>query len=143
MLIDGELPEEESGPLAGHLNDCAVCRQARDDFLAVRQQIRSYEIKRDPAAEQKALRKILGAETDPFWRRRVAVPAPAFALLVLAVMALAAWSVVAGFRNARAPLGPPVSVRNGPAVTSKPGAINFSRYDHGERAVIYKTRRNQ
>jgi anti-sigma factor RsiW len=141
--MDGELSEEESGPLVEHIAACPVCRQAREDFIALRRQIRSYEIRRDPAAERKAFRKILGAESDPIWRRRIAVPAPAFALLVLAVVALASWSVVAGLRSARSPLGPPGIARDGPPAASHPEAIDFSRYDRGERAVIYKTRRDR
>ena len=143
MLFDGELPQEEMRQVSTHINTCSICRQARQDFLEVRQQIRSYESKRDPAAEERALRRIIGAEQLPFWKRRVPVPAPAFALLVMALIALAAWTVVAGLGGAGQPFDPTGAGRGQPSIASYPGAIDFSRYDHGERAVIYKTRRSR
>ena len=143
MLMDGELPQEEIEQVSMHIDTCSICRQARQDFLDMRQQIRSYESRRDQAAEARALRRIIGAEQLPFWKRRVPVPAPAFALLVLALIALAAWTVVAGPGGAEQPFDPTGAERGQPSMASYPGAIDFSRYDHGDRAIIYKTRRSR
>ena len=55
MLMDGELPQEEIEQVSMHIDTCSICRQARQDFLDMRQQIRSYESRREQAAEARAL----------------------------------------------------------------------------------------
>jgi Putative zinc-finger len=82
----------------------------------------------------------------PLWKRRVALPAPVFALLLLCVFALALWSIV--LRPAEAPR-PPVTTKGRDTQTAsappQPAreAFDISRYDRGQRASIYKVRREQ
>jgi hypothetical protein len=74
------------------------------------------------------------------------MPLPAFALLLIAVIAFAAWSLLT---RTVAPGRPETDNRAesapGPQGAPAPGreATDLSRYDRGGRAVIYKTRRPQ
>jgi predicted anti-sigma-YlaC factor YlaD len=146
LLIDGELTATEESRVLAHLSGCEICRQAREDFLLLGTHIKSYELEPDPAAEQRALRETLASEKARWWRRRVALPAPAFALLLVALVALAVWIVVKRV-NQTQQMGTGEQIKERavkPRATESPeGAVDFSRYDGGGRAVIYKTRREQ
>jgi anti-sigma factor RsiW len=141
--IDGELVAEEAEQVQLHVSACAICQRAQEDFFLLREQISEYPIKRDHAAERRTLAGILGTERVPLWRRKVALPAPAFALVVLLIVALSAWMIAT--RATKSPLQTAVQSTN-PAV-EKPSAqtakdnVDFSRFDRGERAVIYAARR--
>jgi anti-sigma factor RsiW len=105
LLIDGELAHEETKGVETHLKTCAACRQAREDFLLVRREINSYESALDPFAQQRTLRNILASKSESEagatkaalssgilarLRERFAIPAPAFARLRPAVVAVLA-----------------------------------------------------
>lgn len=102
LLIDGELSPAELHEVERHLLACAECRQARADFVNLRQQITAYPVLVDINAQRRALASILGAQggagrATPAagWgaRLRAAFAAPrfnpawaaAFALLVVGV----------------------------------------------------------
>src|SRR5438067_5136155 len=92
LLIDGELSEREEREAAAHLATCHVCQRAQADFLRVRSEIKSYASSPDLAAQRtRALRHILDSKKPPLWRRRVAVPAPVLALLLITLIALVVW----------------------------------------------------
>ena len=82
----------------------------------------------------------------PLWKRRVALPAPVFALLIFSICALALWSIV--LRPAEAPR-PSVTTKGRATQTDAAppqparAAFDISRYDRGQRASIYKVRREQ
>jgi hypothetical protein len=59
LLVDGELPPHEAARLRAHVEACAGCRQAREAFLLLRQELRSYEPTPDPHAQSMALAAIL------------------------------------------------------------------------------------
>jgi hypothetical protein len=63
LLVDGELPPHEAARLRGHIECCAVCKQACEAFLLLRQELRSYEWTPDPNAQSKALAAILDSRT--------------------------------------------------------------------------------
>jgi hypothetical protein len=70
LLVDGEAPPDEAARLRAHVEGCAACEQARDAFLLLRRELRSYELSHDPRAQSKALAAILdsrahGAEVSP------------------------------------------------------------------------------
>lgn len=144
LLIDGELSREEVGLVEKHLAGCLICRQAQEDFLRLRQQIASYDFAHESFAGRQALHSIVAAQNIPVWKRRLSIPAPVFALLVMALVAVAAWAV--SMRAARKP-GPGLAVQpatSAPApggVEAAQGGIDFSRYDNGARAIIYTVRR--
>lgn len=113
LLIDGELEGEEARAAERHLDACAACRRAREDFLFLRREISSYRADLNPAAQSRALANILASKpgapsrarlsdeagarkSSAGWRERLAgafgVPrlAPALAALLLFAVALAA-----------------------------------------------------
>lgn len=61
LLVDGELPPHEAARLGAHVEGCAACRQARESFLILRQELRSYERAPDPRAQSRALASIFGS----------------------------------------------------------------------------------
>src|ERR1051325_11617353 len=63
LLVDGELPTDEAARLRAHMEGCAACEQARDAFLLLRQELRSYDFAPDPRAQTKALAAILDSRT--------------------------------------------------------------------------------
>lgn len=61
LLVDGELTSHEAARLGAHVEGCAVCQQAREAFLLLRRELRSYESAPDPHAQSRALASILGS----------------------------------------------------------------------------------
>lgn len=64
LLVDGELPPHDAARLRAHVDGCAACEQAREAFLLLRQELRSYELTPDPHAQSKALAAILDSRTQ-------------------------------------------------------------------------------
>ena len=64
LLVDGELAPQEAARLGAHVEGCAACRQARESFLLLRQELRSYEWTPDPNVQRAALSSILNASTS-------------------------------------------------------------------------------
>lgn len=64
LLVDGELPPHEAARLRAHVEGCAACEQAREAFLLLRQELRSYERTPDPHAQSNALAAILSGSPD-------------------------------------------------------------------------------
>jgi|SRR5215213_1731764 len=63
LLVDGELPPHAAARLRTHVEGCAGCKQAREAFLLLRQELRSYEPTPDPHAQSRALAAILDSRT--------------------------------------------------------------------------------
>ncbi|MBV9927249.1 MAG: zf-HC2 domain-containing protein [Acidobacteria bacterium] len=73
LLVDGELAPREAARLSAHVETCASCRQAREAFLLLRQELRSYESSPEPHAQTRALAAILGSHiSDRRWPERLA-----------------------------------------------------------------------
>lgn len=140
LLIDGEMSGEESEHVRKHIAGCVVCRRAEQEFLLVRQQIRSYKPETDSYSAERALRKITGRKPIRWWKKKIALPAPACALIALVILAMLAWSL---FVRKGATEPGAVNQARKPSVSDQPDESqpDFSRYDHGARAVIYKARR--
>ena len=141
LLIDRALAAEEEERMRIHLAACAECQQVEQDFIRLRQQIKSYVPHTDPFAERQALWRILTSRKASLWRRKVALPAPVFAVMLVILLAFAAWSMFI-----RAPRNSPADqqARNDPSRSGlgqpDSGKTDFSRFDHGGRTVIYKVR---
>ena len=145
LLVDGELEREEAEQVRLHVSSCVICRQAQTDFLSLREQIKSEPYEHDLIRERQAIKSILSPERVPLWRRRITLPAPVFSCMLLALLALVAWAVYT-----RAIRTAPSADEIQPAITKTenraepPRAnIDLSRFDRGERAVIYTERRAQ
>jgi anti-sigma factor RsiW len=129
LLIDGELEREEAKQVELHLSSCLICQQAQADFLSLREQIKSHPHESDVSAQRQAIKRILSSERPPFWQRKIALPMPVFSVIMLALFVLAAWSVyvrATGTTQIE-------TVDNRPSQ----GGLDLSRFDRGERAVIY------
>jgi hypothetical protein len=142
-LIDGELTDGEARQIRLHLSDCAICQQAEEDFLGFRQTLQEYRFEPDLKAQQRAINNIFKVAPIPFWRRRIALPVPALALIFLLVIALGWWAIALRFRKPSATttkVQPARTEKNDPTSAT---VFDLSRFDKGERAVIYTTRRAQ
>ncbi len=64
LLVDGELTPHEAARLGAHLEGCAACKQAREAFLLLRRELRSYEFAPDPHAQRTALASRPGSHTS-------------------------------------------------------------------------------
>src|SRR5436853_5982881 len=93
LLIDGELAQDEAEQIKKHIADCSICSRANEDFLSLRQQIKSYEFVPDREAQRQALARILASEPVSLWRKKLALPVPVFALVILMMMAVAGWAI--------------------------------------------------
>jgi anti-sigma factor RsiW len=64
LLVDGELAPHEAARLRAHVEGCAACGRAREAFLLLRRELRSYDPAPDPLAQSRALAAILGPRTS-------------------------------------------------------------------------------
>jgi hypothetical protein len=143
LLLDGELSTADTEEARRHLTGCHACQQVEQDFLRLRQQIRSPVFEADAIMQRQTLWKVLASQRPPFWRRQIAMPAPVLAIVLAAWVALGIWFV---FTRAARPINqgmrqispvPASAVPNNEA-----SGIDLSRFDHGERAMVYKERRS-
>ena len=148
LLIDGELPPRETEQVEAHIADCPDCRQLKDDFLNLRQQIKESvpeAIWTMGNARRRGRPPIQGAERKtPFWKRRISLPAPVFVSLLFLLAAFGIWALTAANSNPlkEAAVADGVGAgKNTPVEKSSlqntPGEISLSRYDKGGRAEIY------
>jgi hypothetical protein len=137
LLVDGELAPREAARLRAHIEGCAACEQAREVFLLLRHELRSYERSPDPRAQGEALAAILGSrargaesaprETASGWRERLGgafggrglrpAHVATLALLLIATMLGLRW--LAGSRTplgTRRPDAPALANTNGQPV---------------------------
>jgi anti-sigma factor RsiW len=141
LLIDAELTPADTEQVRNHLSECPICQRAERDFTRLRHQIRSHEFESDPVAQRQTLWRILASQDIPLWHKKVALPAPVFAFVVVVLFALGAWLVYSRSGSTR----PPTIERTGEPGARGPieGGVDVSRFDQGQRAVIYKVRRAQ
>jgi predicted anti-sigma-YlaC factor YlaD len=145
LLLDAELTETEALRVKEHIAACAACRQAEEDFLRLRRELKAYDFRPQPFAQAGMLARILDSERRPLWRRDITLPLPVLACLLALVVALAVWTVALR-RAISIEQGKSAQEKSIAAPPSQPdvvekGGVDFSRYDHGERAAIYKVRR--
>jgi anti-sigma factor RsiW len=149
LLLDAELPPEEALRVKEHISACAACKQAQDDFLRLRREIKAYEFQPQPRpfAQAGMLARILDSEKLPLWRRSVSIPVPLMTLLLAIIVALGVWSATLrrASRLAQSKGAPekatPVKAIPSQAEVVEGKGLDFSQYEHGERAAIYKVRR--
>lgn len=155
--VDGELSTSEADEARAHTEGCASCAQAVTALLHLRSSLKRVVNRHrpPPGLEAEVLRGLRARESKradvpfaesrragtPVWRAKVVVPAPFFALLVLALVVLAGWLVYTRgpARGAISTKRPAPTAATPPAEAS--GGFDFSRYDHGERASIRVVRR--
>jgi hypothetical protein len=142
LFMDGELSADQAQQIQLHLSSCAICQQAQEEFLLLRQEIQDYQHKPDTSAQQRILHNIFESQRVPFWRKKIALPVPALALMLLLVVVLSLWA--AYLRTAKLPqVAATILPAKTPEIMSDSAkAFDLSRFDKGERAVIYTARRS-
>ncbi|MBX7222849.1 MAG: zf-HC2 domain-containing protein [Blastocatellia bacterium] len=135
LYLDDELSSEEATAVRVHVGTCLPCRTAYNDFVRLRAELKSTPAPPAPMVQYAALHAILGEPAPPWWRRRLTIPAPVFALTVL--LALVGGYVLPRITNRTAPTTSQTRQPAMPQAPSKPEpVIDFSRYDHGGRATL-------
>ena len=129
MLIDGELSSEESEKIRKHIGNCKECQDLEKDFLFFREQIKDSTAIRDFV-----LPNNLSAQKTYFWKRRILIPAPVLAGLLL-------FSIVLGLffllnRNSQKE-----QIAETPKSVS--GETSLARFDKGGKAEIYVVKNQQ
>src|SRR3954447_1392589 len=93
LLIDNELPAEDAQQVKAHLSNCAECREVEKDFLFFRRQIKE-SVSESVRAAESAQMPFADSRKIPFWKKRVLLPTPVFALLLLLLAAFGIWTIV-------------------------------------------------
>jgi len=145
LYADGELAPEAEADARLHLSECASCRRAEAELLRLRHALKRTVAQHEPPPELvRRVEALTGAHGQRrLWQMRISLPAPVFALLLVA--ALFVGLVGASLRRApqsRQSASSPERQPIAPADTV-PGGLDLARFDHGERATIYKVRRTQ
>lgn len=160
LYVDRELAADAASAASLHLSECAACRSAERELLRLRGALKlAVSRRRGPPPElvravresyRPWWRKLLrdaGERSEqpdarPFWRRQVALPAPVFALLLVALVGFGIISL--RLRGAQ-PQRP--AARSAPTPTTpetaetRDASFDFSRFDQGGRVSLYKERR--
>jgi anti-sigma factor RsiW len=140
LLIDGALSIRETAQARNHITSCPECRRAMDEFLGLRETLKAYTLPGDDLSQRRVLNTIFSSERIRLWARRVSVPAPVIALILISFIALGTWSITARVWKAPStPIATPSATQAGAA--DRPSTqigIELSRLDHGGRAVIVK-----
>lgn len=161
LYVDGELSPEAVLAAQTHLEGCAGCRRVEQQLLLLRRAVRRVVKEPEPPAELvlkvsriarpawlRFITRLLPARQStlkgaragvPLWRRKIALPAPAFALLLIVMLALGVMLITK--RNA-----PPANKTGARTVEPAPprptasGELNLAQFDRGGRATIYTVR---
>ena len=139
QLMDGELSDEEVAAVSTHVANCRVCERAAADFMSLRREIAAFDIELKPFVKQRVLRSLVASQNPPLWRRRISIPVPVMATLLLALLAIALWWTA---RSARLPPSQEVDVRRVTTEGQSQAAADLSRFDHGGRAAIEKIKQS-
>jgi anti-sigma factor RsiW len=95
--IDRELDDDAGAELFAHLGTCVSCRRSFASLSALHTQIRSTPSPEVPSTLDRRIHRLhatpaarvsrLNATVRSFWSQRLSVPAPAFAIVLLAATA--------------------------------------------------------
>jgi anti-sigma factor RsiW len=148
LLLDKELTAAESLRVKDHIAGCKACQQAQEDFSRLRREIKAYDFQPQTFAQAGMLARILKQEKLPLWRRSVSLPLPLMTCLLAIVVALGLWtaalrrasSIEQSKRSAPENAATPAKAPPSQAEAFEGRGVDFSHYDHGERAAIYKVR---
>jgi hypothetical protein len=98
MLFDDELPQEDRVSLIDHLRVCEICKGEFDQFQRIRTALNSMAI--DPSARQRVLSSLPHATPIVLLsRRRVSVPWPVAAAILLLLAASVIGNAFLGLRS--------------------------------------------
>ena len=171
LYVDHELSGDGMAVAEQHVRECGPCRHVERDLrrlrVALKTEVNRHELPPDlihrvRSQFQPSWRAALGMRpsqaaldsTDQvlharsfalLWKKRVSLPAPIFAALLVVTLAVVSWSV---FHRTN---GQVMDPKPGPIrarLTSQPGdgrqrEIDLSRFDRGDRAAIVKIRHTE
>ncbi len=161
LYVDGELSPEATLSARAHLEECGACSRVERQLGRLRGAVKRVVGEVEPPLElERRVRKLarpgwqenitgLWSEPSPassarvaVWRRKIAVPLPAFALILCAAVALGGW-IFSTLNTRRSPSNP-AGVRKAvdPSVSDPATTFDLAQFDRGERAAIYKVRLN-
>lgn len=144
LYMDRELSPEAAVAAREHVADCVACSRVEQQLQQMRNTVKRV-VNQDqppPALLQRVSqsRSAPGTLSDvPFWRKRVRIPMPAFAMILLAVVTIVGWALL---RRPQTPTlqTPQVGISQKPVPSLTSDEFDLNRFDHGERAAIYKVR---
>lgn len=137
MLVDGELPATEIEAVRTHIAGCPECRNLEKDFLFFRQQVKESFPERGKI-EQAQPWSFPDRKRARLWGRWGALPAPAAAVLVLALIGLSVWLAASRFNRVSNDTAMRNRSENIPAkIESPPKQNSLARFDKGGRTEIY------
>lgn len=158
LYVDRELSGADADEARAHLKGCASCARSEAGLRHLRSSLKRVVNRHRPPRELEAevLRSLRSRQRvragrafdesrrvgTSAWRARVGVPVPLFALLMVALVALAGFVIFARgpAREEVLTKRPVPSASPAPGVEA-PGGFDFSRYYRGERASIQVVRR--
>jgi anti-sigma factor RsiW len=162
LYVDGELSPEASLSARTHLEGCMACRRVERQLSLLRQAVRRVVNEHEPPSElvrqvsrigRRAwpgiiMRLFPGRQTRPevertrpsFWRRKMAIPAPALASLLIVMLTLSV--LVITRRSAEPPRQAELRRVEPAAPLAASGELDLAQFDRGARAAIYKVRRS-
>ena len=154
LYVDEELSPEAFAAAHIHLSDCHACRRAESTLLKLRSNLKLTVSQHQPPPDlvrairgitQPRWRKGLGSThgtaatqiSGLFWRSWIRLPVPVFAVLLIAMITFGLLFMSRVFR--------PVERARNVSTTTQPErgqssveAGDFSQFDHGGRASLYK-----
>jgi hypothetical protein len=163
LYVDGELSPEGSSAAREHRETCVACKRAEEQLLLLRTALKHVVNKPEPPLSlvsniksitrpfwRRLLPQFLGGSEamesqkseSSFWQRKVAIPTPALALMLTAILSFVGWTIVS--RNVPEAKKPPAVVRKSalsPASSNR--GFDLTQFDRGDRAEIYKVRLSQ
>lgn len=151
LYVDRELSAEAAMAAGLHLEDCARCRKAESELRKMRNALKQVAAKHEPPPE---LVREIERVTQSRWRflknvsparwlgrDRITLPAPVFALLMFAFVAVTLLAIRPLWINH--PKSPAVAKQTpGDKPTGiRADSIDLSRFDHGGRVRLTKEAR--
>jgi hypothetical protein len=159
LYVDKELSPEAMATAQIHVNKCGACRRAETQLLRQRRALQVAVSRHEPPQElvnsirnliQPRWRKLLTIRDrktggvvhskPPLWRQNIRLPVPAFVLLLVSALTF-------GFLFLRVTLSesgqhfPNRTAIKSPQLGTTVEATDFSSFDHGGRATLYKAPR--
>jgi anti-sigma factor RsiW len=163
LYVDGELSTEATFSARAHLQGCSACGRVEQQMVRLRAAIKRLVNEREPPSELRRKVRLVGrpgwqkfipgmrlepptvidgGETKAsLWHKKIALPVPAFAVILLAASGLG--GLIALPRSGPPSPSNPAGVRK--AVPESPGnepmtKFDLTQFDKGGRAAIYKVR---
>lgn len=153
LYLDHELSVEATAAAHVHVRECFRCRKAEQELLKLRAALKSAVSQHQPSVKlvaavqqitQSRRRNLFASARRGFSnysRKNIRVPVPVFTILLIALVGLTIFSVRRETPTTTMDRTE-ITSRTIPAGPTSEQATDFSRFDHGERATLYKTTRD-